>query len=74
MGAVKMSISLPEDLSVFIETFKINHSFRTRSEVIERAVTLLRAKELEEAYREASAECTDEWDTTLSDGLKDETW
>ena len=37
-------------------------------------VALLRSQELENAYREASAEFDEPWDCVISDGLSDETW
>ncbi|MEL6164878.1 MAG: CopG family transcriptional regulator, partial [Cyanobacteria bacterium J06628_3] len=42
--------------------------------VIEEALELLRNRELEEAYRQASNEVDLAWDVVVGDGLTDETW
>ena len=42
--------------------------------MIQEALTLLQERELEEAYKQASAEIDADWDETIADGLNDETW
>lgn len=74
MKVEKLSISLPPELVQFIENYKLNKGCKSRSQVIEQALELLRNRELEEAYREASAEVDSAWDLTVADGLADETW
>ncbi|MCJ8282797.1 MAG: CopG family transcriptional regulator [Rivularia sp. ALOHA_DT_140] len=74
MKAEKLSISLPAYLVQFIESYRLNKGCKSRSQVIEEALELLRNQELEEAYRLASAENDSAWDVTLADGLTDETW
>jgi metal-responsive CopG/Arc/MetJ family transcriptional regulator len=74
MQTEKISISLPTALLQFVENYKITKGCKSRSQVIELALDLLRFQELEQAYREASAEIDPEWELTLEDGLKDETW
>ena len=74
MKAEKLSISLPAYLVQFIENYRLNKGCKSRSQVIEEALELLRNQELEEAYRLASAENDSAWDVTLADGLADETW
>ncbi|NMG22614.1 ribbon-helix-helix domain-containing protein [Brasilonema bromeliae] len=74
MNVEKLSISLPPSLVEFIENYKLNKGRKSRSQVIEEALELLRNRELEEAYREASAEVDSDWDVTVADGLTDETW
>ncbi len=74
MNAEKLSISLPAYLVQFIENYKLVKGCKSRSQVIEEALQLLRNQELEEAYRQASAENDNAWDITSSDGLADETW
>lgn len=74
MQSEKISISLPSSLVQFIENYKLTKGCKSRSEVIELAVELLRCQELEQAYREAATEINSEWDLTLGDGLSDETW
>ncbi|MBE9206406.1 CopG family transcriptional regulator [Nostoc sp. LEGE 06077] len=69
MKVEKLSISLPPYLVEFIENYKLNKGCKSRSQVIEAALELLRNQELEEAYRQASAEVDSTWDVTLADGL-----
>lgn len=74
MKVDKLSISLPPSLVEFIESYKLSKGCKSRSQVIEEALELLRNRELEEAYRLASAEVDNAWDVTVADGLADETW
>jgi antitoxin ParD1/3/4 len=74
MQAQKVSISLPLTMLRFVEHYKEANGCSSRSQVIEQALTLLRERELETAYREASAEVDEAWDITIADGLTDETW
>lgn len=74
MHSQKLSISLSNYLVQFIEQYKINHQCKSRSQVIEEALELLRNRELEKAYKEASNEVDSAWDTVVGDGLTDETW
>lgn len=74
MHSEKLSISLSNYLVQFIEQYKINHQCKSRSQVIEEALELLRNRELEKAYKEASNEVDSAWDTVVGDGLTDETW
>ena len=74
MQTEKLSISLPAALMQFIEDYKQAHHCKSRTVVIEEAIELLRQKELENAYREASREVDPDWEATTMDGLADETW
>jgi antitoxin ParD1/3/4 len=77
MGAAKLSISLPATLAGFVEDYRKQRGLRSRSQVFEEALRLLRSQDLESAYREAteSGANTDRaWETSVSDGLADETW
>jgi metal-responsive CopG/Arc/MetJ family transcriptional regulator len=69
MQVEKLSISLPASLVQFIEGYKVVHDCKSRSQVIEKALQLLRTQELESAYREASAEVDNDWEITITDGL-----
>ena len=73
MNVEKLSVSLPGYLVQFIENYRLDKGCKSRSQVIEEAFKLLRNQELEEAYRQASAENDNIWDITLTDGLADET-
>lgn len=72
MQVEKISVSLPAPL-VHVETYRSTHKKKTRSEVIEEAVKLLR-QELERTYSEANQEIDDDWEVTIADGLADEMW
>lgn len=74
MHAEKISISLSEPLMRFVEHYRIAHQCKTRSQVFEEALALLRERELEGAYREADQESDAAWEITSSDGLTDEAW
>ncbi|MBW4666165.1 MAG: CopG family transcriptional regulator [Cyanomargarita calcarea GSE-NOS-MK-12-04C] len=74
MNAEKLSISLPPTLVQFIEDYKLAKGCKSRSQVVEEALELLRSRKLEDAYRQASAEVDKGWDVTIADGLADETW
>jgi antitoxin ParD1/3/4 len=77
MGAAKLSVSLPSELAGFVEKYRKASGLKSRSQVFEEALKLLRSRDLENAYREASEhdERTNRaWDTAVADGLGDETW
>ena len=73
MSAAKVSISLPDSLAGFVESYRKKRGLN-RSQVFEEAVRLLRSRELEMAYREAAAKSDVSWENTAADGLDDETW
>jgi antitoxin ParD1/3/4 len=77
MGAAKLSVSIPEELVEFAEKYRRTRGLRSRSQVFEEALRLLRSRDLESAYRDASADdekANRDWESTVSDGLSDETW
>lgn len=74
MRSTKVSISLPASLLEFVESYRTAHQCKSRSQVIEQALELLRSQELEAAYREAAQEVDPAWDVTIADGLSDEAW
>ena len=74
MQSQKISISLPLEMVVFLDHYQNTTGCRSRSQVISEALQLLRLRELEEAYREASLEIDSTWENTAGDGLSDETW
>lgn len=74
MHAEKLSVSLPAGLVGFIEQYRTVHAMKSRSHVIGEALKLLRQRELETSYREASLETDSDFDVTLADGLSNETW
>jgi hypothetical protein len=74
MQAEKLSVSLPAGLVGFIEQYRATHALKSRSQVISEALELLRQRELESAYRDASRETDADFDVALADGLSDEAW
>ncbi|MGG6240812.1 CopG family transcriptional regulator [Nodosilinea sp. AN01ver1] len=74
MQVAKFSISLPQPLLTFVESYRESHACKSRSQVIEKALELLREQELEEAYGQAADEIDAAWDVTVADGLADEAW
>ena len=70
----KISISLPSSLIQFLETYKTTYQYKSRSQVIEKALKQMQEQELEQAYKEANQEIDAAWDLTVADGLADETW
>jgi metal-responsive CopG/Arc/MetJ family transcriptional regulator len=74
MSSAKLSVSLPDTLAGFVEIYRKKRGLKSRSQVFEEALKLLRSRELETSYREANAEVDKAWETAISDGLADETW
>lgn len=74
MSQQKLSVSVSEPIAQFVTRYQGEHQIKTKSEVIERALELLREQELEQAYAEAATEHDPSWDITLKDGLADEDW
>lgn len=74
MTAEKLSISLDPPLLEFLTQYQRVHQVRSKSEVLSRALALLREQELEQQYAEAMAQWqssgeADLWDTVVGDGL-----
>ena len=74
MYAEKLSVSLPAGLIGFIEQYRTAHAIKSRSQVIGEALELLRQRDLETSYREASRETGQDFDIAIADGLSDEAW
>lgn len=68
----KLSVTVPSSLVAFVETYKAEHDVATKSEVVERALRLLREQDLERAYAAAAQEVDPAWDATVADGLPDD--
>lgn len=67
----RISVSLPTPLVRFLEQYQASHAVKTRSEVLERAVLLLRQENLIEEYRQSALENDPAWDVTAGDGLNE---
>jgi antitoxin ParD1/3/4 len=68
----QVTISISEQLYEFVENYQSLHKFKSRSEVISAALQLLQQKQLQAYYLEANKELSDDFDTTIADGLDDE--
>jgi len=72
---MKVSVSLPADDVDFLDTYARSKGIESRSAVVHKAVGLLRAGELSDAYEDAwqswaSSEDAEVWQTTTADGLE----
>ena len=74
MQTAKMSVSVPQTLSKFVDHYQKEHHCKSRSEVISIALQLLQKSALEQCYRDANKEIDDAFDNTVADGLDDEAW
>lgn len=75
MNTHKLSISLPQQQYEFLEHYQAEHHYKTRSEVIKKALYLLQQTQLEACYHNANQEIDNNFETTVSDGLdENETW
>jgi Arc/MetJ-type ribon-helix-helix transcriptional regulator len=71
---VKLSVSIPDEDVEFIDQYANEHGVESRSAVVQRALSLLRASALGNdyaaAWEEWSASDADLWETTVADGLE----
>lgn len=75
MATQKLSISLPQQQYEFVEHYQAEHHYKTRSDVIKKALHLLQQTQLEACYHSANQEIDNAFDITTLDGLEeDETW
>lgn len=70
MNRQKLSVSVPEGLVRFVDDYRREHGISTKSQVVTRALELLRASDLEQAYARAAHELDRDWDVVASDGLE----
>jgi Arc/MetJ-type ribon-helix-helix transcriptional regulator len=71
---MKVSVSLPDDDVEFLDSYAQAQGIQSRSAVVHRAVGLLRASQLENAYEEAWAAWAasgdaEAWEDAAADGL-----
>ena len=76
---MKVSVSIPDDDLAYLETQIAAGRYPTRSAAFHAAVKSLRSRDLEAQYAEAMAEWRESpdstaWETTVGDGIDDETW
>ena len=67
----RVSVSLPIPLVRFLERYQTDNAVKTRSEVVERALLLLREQNLIEQYRQSALENDPAWEVTAADGLNE---
>jgi Arc/MetJ-type ribon-helix-helix transcriptional regulator len=72
---VKLSVSIRDEDVEFIDRYADEHGLSTRSGVVHRALSLLRATELGDDYAAAWEEWSDTeagpWEATAADGIYD---
>ena len=70
---MKLSVSIPDEDVEFIDRYASEHEVESRSGVVQRALSLLRASELGEDYAAAWDEWEgsegEAWEPTVADGL-----
>ena len=70
---MKLSISLPDDDVEFIDAYAAEHGVESRSGVLQRAVSILRATDLGQdyvaAWDEWAASDAEPWEGVTGDGL-----
>ncbi len=69
---MKVSVSIPDEDVEFLDNYTKNHRIASRSAALHRAIRLLRASELTDAYAAAFTEWADDptndvWDNVVSD-------
>jgi hypothetical protein len=74
---MKVSVSLPDDDLLFLDSYAREAGLESRSAALQRAVRLLRKADLAAEYAAAwEAFATDDdaalWETTVGDGIGDE--
>ena len=75
---MKLSVSLPDEDVEFLDAYAVAQGGESRSAVLHRAVRLLRASDMTDAYEEAWEEWSSTsdaalWEPTAADGVVDET-
>jgi Arc/MetJ-type ribon-helix-helix transcriptional regulator len=71
---MKVSVSLPDEDVEFLDAYAAEQGFESRSAVLHKAVRLLKAVELSDAYQDAWREWedtgdADAWETVVADGV-----
>ena len=72
---MKLSVSIPDEDLEFLDRYASAHGVASRSRVVQRAVSLLRATELGDDYAAAWTEwqessASEAWGSTVADGLR----
>lgn len=72
---MKISVSVSEEDVEFLDSYGREHGYASRSAALQRAISMLRTGELDEAYEDAwrswsSSGEAELWDTTTADGAE----
>lgn len=75
MNTQRFTVSVEKELAEFLESYQKHHRVASRSEVIAKAIKLLRERELGRAYYEAGLEWEQNedaklWEKASGDGLE----
>jgi Arc/MetJ-type ribon-helix-helix transcriptional regulator len=75
MNTQRFTVSVEKELAEFLDSYQKQHQVSSRSEVIAKAIKLLRERELGRAYYEAGLEWEQSedaklWERTSGDGLE----
>jgi Arc/MetJ-type ribon-helix-helix transcriptional regulator len=75
MNTQRFTVSVDKELAEFLDSYQKQHQVTSRSEVIAKAIKLLRECELGRAYHEAGLEWAESedanlWERTSADGLE----
>lgn len=74
MTKSKISISLPNNLLNFLDHYQEQHNNISRSEIIKRALELLKKEDLGKCCMEANSEINNDFDNCNNDGLDNAPW
>jgi len=68
-----VTVTLPDEIVEFVDRYAADHSVESRSDVVQRALLMLKTNELDEDYAGAWHEWEesggDAWESAVADGL-----
>ena len=70
MSKSKISVTISDDMIVFMNFYSAHYNEHNRSHIVQKALELLREQELSLAYQQANAEIDHIFDICNSDGLE----
>ena len=71
MSKIKISITIPNNLLMFMNFYGECYNTHNRSHIIQKALELLKEQELGLAYKQANAEIDHAFDIASGDGIND---
>lgn len=72
MNREELTVSVSASLARFVASYRSTYGLPSKGAVVEHALEVLRAQELERDYAGASRNVDPAWEATRSDGLGDE--